>query len=113
MPTSEYAVSNPIYFEAAGYRATEPAQAQVELEVIDSASGQPLDGGYEIVQQMIGRVPKTIASGTVAAGRATLAASPTARIRGRAAGKQESMKGIFVDTPDLLNATIEIQPEGF
>jgi GTPase Era involved in 16S rRNA processing len=50
-----------------------------------------------------------MASGEVRAGRATLTAPATARIRVRAAGRKDAMKSIFVDTPGLLQPTLEIQ----
>jgi hypothetical protein len=108
---SQYAVSNPIYFEVPGFQAPQPAQAQVELQVVAASTGNPLNGSYEVIE-MIGREPKVVSSGEIASGHAAFSAPATSRIRVRASGCEPAMKSIFIDTPALLNATLDIQPEG-
>jgi hypothetical protein len=107
---NQYAVSNPIYFEAPGFRVPEAATASVELQVVAAGSGKPLDGRYEVLE-MIGREPKVVSSGEFTAGRVAFSAPATARIRVRVPGCETATKSIFIDTPALLNATLEIQPE--
>jgi hypothetical protein len=108
---SQFAVSNPIYFEAPGFQAPQSAQAQVELKVVAAGTGEPLNGSYEVIE-MIGREPKVVSSGEIASGHAAFSVPATSRIRIRASGCEPAMKSIFIDTPALLNATLEIQPEG-
>jgi len=104
----QYAVSNPIYFEAPGFRSPEAARASVELQVVASGTGKPLDGSYEVLE-MIGREPKVLKMGEFTSGHGTISAPATARIRVRVPGCEVSMKSIFMDTPSLLNATIGMQ----
>ena len=105
---SQYAVSNPIYFEAPGFQAPQPAQAHVDLHVAVAGSGRPLDGSYEVLD-MIGREPRILDTGQFTGGRARFEAPATARIRVRASGCEPAMKSIFIDTPALLKSTLEIQ----
>jgi hypothetical protein len=108
---SQYAVSNPIYFEGVEYRAPQPTKANVELQVAAIGGGTPLDGSYEILE-MIGREPKVIGKGEFTGGRAMLSAPATARIRVGAAGYESNTKSIFVDTPSLLSTTLEMPLAG-
>jgi hypothetical protein len=108
---SQYAVSNPIYFEAAGYRAPEPTKAKVEVQVAAVAVGTPLDGSYEVVE-MIGREPKVLSAGKFTGGRATFHAPATSRIRVKASGYESTTKSIFMDTPSLFNSALEMQLSG-
>jgi hypothetical protein len=105
---NQYAVSNPIYFEAPGFQSPQPARAIVELQVVAAGSGKPLDGSYEVLE-MIGREPKVVNTGEFSGGRVTFNAPATARIRIRASGCETAMKSIFIDTPALLNSTLEMQ----
>jgi hypothetical protein len=105
---SQYAISNPIYFESSDYQPPQPAKATVKINVVKSGSGEPLDGTYEVVE-MIGRVPRVQNKGTVRGGSATIVAPPTARIRISVDGFNSEMKSIFMDTPELLNLTTELQ----
>lgn len=104
----QVAISNPIYFEDATYRAPEPATASVQLTVVKAGSSELLDGNYEVIQ-MIGRSPKVVSRGTFANGRAELTAPATARIRVSAAGYDTQTKSIFIDTPELFQPIAEIQ----
>jgi hypothetical protein len=108
---SQFAVSNPIYFEGPEYRAPQPTPANVELLVVAIDSSRPLDGSYEVIE-MIGREPKVLNKGHFTEGRVTFSAPATARIRVQSPGCEAAMKSIFIDTPALLNSTLEIQPEG-
>ncbi|HVJ06955.1 MAG TPA: CehA/McbA family metallohydrolase [Acidisarcina sp.] len=105
---NQYAISNPIYFEAPGFQTPPPARANVELQVVASGSGKPLDGSYEILN-MIGRESTLLSKGEFTGGRVTFNAPATARIRVRASGYESAMKSIFIDTPALLNSTLEMQ----
>jgi hypothetical protein len=105
---SQYAVSNPIYFEAPGYQVPQPAHAHVDLHVATAGSGRPLDGSYEVLD-MIGRKPRILHTGQFTGGGVRFDAPATARIRVRASGCEPAMKSIFIDTPDLLKSTLEIQ----
>ncbi len=104
----QVAISNPIYFEDAKYRAPEPATASVQLTVVKAGSSELLDGNYEVVQ-MIGRNPKVVSRGAFANGKAELTAPATARIRVSAAGYDTQTKSIFMDSPELFNPIAEIQ----
>lgn len=106
--SDQVAMSNPIYFQDETYRAPEAAMADLDLNVVKAGSGEPLDGTYEVVQ-MIGREPRIIGTGAVESGRATVTAPPTSRIRIHAPGYESQMKSIFIDTPELLNLTMELQ----
>jgi hypothetical protein len=108
---NQYAVSNPIYFEGAGYRAPEPTQANVEMRVTAIGVGTPLNGSYEVLE-MIGRPPSVIGKGEFTGGRATFTVPATARIRVRASGYESNTKSIFIDTPALLNTTLEMPLAG-
>ena len=105
---SQYAVSNPIYFEASGYRAPQPTKANVEVQVTAFGIGKSLDGSYEILE-MIGREPKVLSTGEFTGGRATFSAPATSRIRVKASGYESTTKSIFIDTPALLDTTLEMQ----
>ncbi len=105
---SQYAVSNPIYFEAPGFRAPEAARANVELQVVAAGTGKPLDGSYEVIE-MIGREPKVLNTGEFTGGHATISAPATARIRVRAPGCETAIKSIFTDTPTLLSSTLDMR----
>jgi hypothetical protein len=104
---SQYAVSNPIYFEGPGYRAPQPTKANVEVQVTTIGVGTLLNGSYEVLE-MIGREPKVLSKGNFTGGRATLSAPATSRIRVRASGYESETKSIFIDTPALLNSTLEM-----
>jgi hypothetical protein len=108
---SQFAVSNPIYFEGPDYLAPQPTPASLELLVVAADSAKPLDGSYEVIE-MIGREPKVVNKGEFTGGRITFKAPATARIRVQSPGCETTEKSIFIDTPDLLNSTLEIQPEG-
>ena len=105
---SQYAISNPIYFESSDYQPPQPTKAKVKINVVKAGSGEPLDGSYEVIE-MIGRVPSVRGTGEVKSGSATIVASPTARIRISVGGFNSEMKSIFMDTPELLNLTTELQ----
>jgi hypothetical protein len=105
---NQYAVSNPIYFEAPGYRAPEATRASVELQAMDSVTGKPLDGSYDVVE-MMGRTPKVLHTGEFIGGKANITAPATARIRVHAVGYEGATKSIFMDTPALLNSTLEMR----
>jgi hypothetical protein len=105
---SQYAVSNPIYFEAADYQAPQPAMANVEVRVTAAGGGDVLQGTYEVLE-MIGREPKVQSTGEFTGGHATFSAPATSRIRVKASGYESATKSIFVDTPALLNPTLEMQ----
>lgn len=107
--SDQIAISNPIYFEDSKYRAPEAAMATVEIKVSKAGSSEPLTGVYEIVQ-MIGREPQILSTGAVEGGTATVSAPATARIRIKVDGYETQMKSIFIDTPELLKLTTEIQP---
>lgn len=104
----QVAITNPIYFETPAYRVPEPALATVNLRLSASGSGEALDGTYEVVE-MIGRRPRVISTGEVKAGKATISTPAPARVRVSARDHTPQMKSIFMDTPELIKLTTEMQ----
>lgn len=106
--SDQVAISNPIYFEAPGYTAPEPALAGVKLQVVRAGTSEPLDAMYEVLQ-MVGRQPHVLSSGKVEGGHAALTVPATSRIRISAPGCAPVTKSIFIDSPEILNLTTEMQ----
>lgn len=106
--SDQVAITNPIYFETPAYRAPESALATVNLRSTASGSGEALNGTYDVLE-MIGRKPRVISIGEVKGGMATISAPATARIRLSAPGHAPQVKSIFMDTPDLMKLTTEMQ----
>jgi hypothetical protein len=106
---TQVAVTNPVYFDGADYRAPVAAAARVSGSVTN-ASGQPLDGTMEIIR-MDGR--KAVKTGEVAitGGRFEATVPATARLRATAPGYAPSLKSIFMDYAPLLDGMLNMTPE--
>jgi hypothetical protein len=102
---TQVAITNPIYFESALYRAPTPALAHVRATV----SG-PTAGTVEVLE-FIGRdsvIRKTV---PFAGGAIDLEVPATARLRVRAPGYAPQTKSIFLDDPALLDSVLTMRSE--
>ena len=106
----EVAVTNPIYFEGADYRAPQPAPAHVEA-VITGDGGKPLSGTCEVIR-MVGRDAMRESEVPFQDGRLSLIVPATARLRVRSAGYAPVTKSIFMDYAPLLDAMLNMRAEG-
>jgi hypothetical protein len=106
---TQVAITNPIYFEGADYRAPVAAVAQVSGSVTDG-NGRPLDGTLEVIR-MDGRKAVKTADVRIAGGRFSASVPPTARLRATARGYAPEMKSVFMDYQPLLEGMLNMTPE--
>ncbi len=106
----QVAITNPIYFEGADYRAPRPELARVRGTVRDARTGQALDAVVEVVE-MDGRIPVKKSEVRAPGGRFSATVPATSRLRARAAGHDGQMKSIFADFAPLLTPMLEMTDE--
>lgn len=106
--STEVAITNPIYFEGADYRAPSAASAHVTGSVTDDA-GKPLDGTMEIIR-MDGRQPVKTGSFPIISGRFEATVPATARLQALAPGYAPVLKSIFMDYAPLLQTILDMTP---
>jgi hypothetical protein len=106
---TEVAITNPIYFEGADYRAPVAAVARVSGSVT-SADGRPLDGTMDIIR-MDGRKEVKTGEVRISGGRFEGTVPPTARLRATARGYAPELKSVFMDYPPLLDGMLNMTPE--
>ncbi len=106
---TEVAITNPVYFEGAGYRAPAPASARV-WGTVTNASRQPLDGVMEIVR-MDGRTAVKTGQVPITGGNFEATVPATARLRATARGYAPALKSIFMDYAPFLDGMLNMTPE--
>lgn len=102
---TQVAITNPIYFEGASYRAPVAAVARVRGTV----SG-PTSGTVEVLE-FVGRTPVVRRSVAFAGGAFEVEVPATARLRVRAAGYEAQTKSIFMDDPAILDTVLKMRSE--
>ena len=105
----DVAVTNPIYFEGADYRAPAAAPARVTATVEDE-SGRPLSGVCEVIR-MVGKDAVKLSEVRFEGGRLALTCPATARLRVRAPGHAAVTRSIFMDYAPLLDTMLEMRAE--
>jgi hypothetical protein len=106
----QVAITNPIYFVGAEYRAPQPEPARVEGTVRDAKTMAAVDAVLEVIE-MDGRLPVRKSDVRAPGGRFRITVPATARLRARAAGYEPQMKSIFMDCEPLLNSMLEMNAE--
>jgi hypothetical protein len=106
---TQVAITNPVYFEGADYRAPVAAPARVS-GTVTNANRRPLDGTMEIVR-MDGLKEVKTAEVRITGGRFVATVPATARLRARVPGYAPELKSIFMDYPPLLNGMLSMTPE--
>jgi hypothetical protein len=103
----QVAITNPIYFEGIDSHLPQLVLARVTGTVNDRESGKPLDGICEVIS-MVGLTPVPLSRYEFSNGRFVLEAPATARLQVRVPGYQRQTKSIFLDSPPLLNMTLNM-----
>ena len=106
---TQVAITNPVYFEGADYRAPTVAAARVS-GTVTNAKGEPLDGTMEIMR-MDGRKPVKTGEFSITRGRYEATVPATARLRTAVKGYAPELKSIFMDYPPLLNGMLNMTAE--
>jgi hypothetical protein len=107
---TQIAITNPIYFQSASYRAPKPEPARITATVVDAMTGSPLDGTAEVLG-FVGKQPHRLNEIPFRNGRLAAEIPATARIRIRAAGYQIVMKSVFMDYQPLLSSMLNTRSE--
>jgi hypothetical protein len=102
---TQVAITNPIYFESASYRAPASAVAHVRATV----SG-PTSGTVEVLE-FIGRDPVIRKTVPFERGTIELDVPATARLRVRSPGYAPQTKSIFLDDPAILDSVLTMRSE--
>jgi hypothetical protein len=105
----QVAFTNPVWFEPRGWQPPEPSRAQVGVTVVDS-SGKALDGDCEIIR-MVGQEAVVESRIPFRAGKLSLDAPGTARLRVRVPGYKTAMQSILMDYAPLRDLTVNMRPE--
>ena len=82
----------------------------MRLNVLDDATGKPLDGACEIIK-MIGRMPVLESSAPFRQGGLEFDTAAVDRLRISSPGHRTVMKSIFMDDAPLLNQAFEMREE--
>jgi hypothetical protein len=105
----QVAITNPVWFEPRDWRPPQLARAQVGITVVDS-SGNPLDGDCEVLR-MIGQEAVVESRIRFHAGKLSLDAPGTARLRVRVPGYKTATQSILMDYAPLRDLTVNMRPE--
>ena len=105
----QVAYTNPVWFEPRGWQPPQPARARVDVTVVDS-SGKALDGDCEIIR-MVGTEALVESRIPFRAGKVSLDAPGTARLRVRVAGYKTATQSILLDYAPLRDTTMNMRPE--
>jgi hypothetical protein len=84
--------------------------AEVELSVKDRSTGAPLDGTCEVIR-MVGRGAIKESEVAFRAGRLSLKAPGTARLRVQVPGYASTTRSVFMDYSPLLESAFAMRPE--
>jgi hypothetical protein len=106
---AQVAFTNPVWFEPRGWQPPRPARAQLGVTVVDSR-GKALDGDCETIR-MVGKQAVVESQTRFHAGKVSLDAPGTARIRIRVPGYQTATQSILMDYAPLRDLTLNIRPE--
>jgi hypothetical protein len=105
----QVAFTNPVWFEPRGWQPPQPSRARVGVTVVDS-SGKALDGDCEIIR-MVGKEAVVESRTHFRAGKLSLDAPGTARVRVRVPGYKTATQSILMDYAPLRDLTVNIRPE--
>jgi TolB protein len=105
----QVAFTNPVWFEPRGWQPPPLARARVRVSVVDG-SGKALDGDCEIIR-MVGQEPVVESRTRFRAGKLSLDAPGTARLRVRVPGYKTAMQSILMDYAPLRDMTLNMRPE--
>jgi hypothetical protein len=107
---AEVAVTNPIYFESASYRAPEPAAAHVSAKLADASTGRALSGVAEVLE-FVGKEAVVRKELRFSDGALEAVIPATARLRIRAPGYTAETKSVFMDYEPLLSMMLSMRSE--
>jgi hypothetical protein len=105
----QVALTNPVWFEPRDWQPPHPARAQVGITVVDK-SGKPLDGECEVLR-MVGQEAVVESRSRFRAGKLSLDAPGTARLRVRVPGYKTATQSILMDYAPLRDLTVNMRPE--
>lgn len=105
----QVAFTNPVWFESPGWQQPQPSLARVDMTVSDR-SGKALDGECEVIR-MVGQEAIVESRVRFTAGRLSLDAPGTVRLRVHVPGYQTATQSIFMDYAPLLDLTVSMRPE--
>ena len=105
----QVAFTNPVWFEPRGWQMPQPSRARVDVTVVDN-SGKPLDGDCEVIR-MVGQEAVVESRSHFHAGKLSLDAPGTARLRVRVPGYKTAMQSILMDYAPLRDLTLNMRPE--
>ena len=106
---SQVAITNPVWFEPAGWQAPTSTPARVTAVVLDSRTGEALDGKVEIVH-MVGKEPVIESETGLHGGTASFSAPGTSRVSVRVPGYKPAMQSIFLDYAPLREMATNMRP---
>jgi len=106
---TQVAFTNPVWFEPRGWQPPQPARARVGVTVVDG-NGNALDGDCEIIR-MVGREAVVESRIPFRAGKLSLDAPGTARLRVHVPGYQSATQSIWMDYAPLRDLTVNMRPE--
>ncbi|HUQ92241.1 MAG TPA: CehA/McbA family metallohydrolase [Bryobacteraceae bacterium] len=105
----EVAISNPIYVERGAWQRPEPTPATVHLTVVDARNGEQVSASVAVIGR-VGREERTVRRAPCH-GSCTLIMPATARFRIEASGHTSATRSVFLDTPELLETTVNAHLE--
>lgn len=105
---NQIAITNPVFFDAPGWTAPQPEKAQVRIAVTDSRTAAKVGGVCEVLE-MIGRRPRSLFRREFRDGALQLEAPATARLRVEAPGYRPLTRSIFLDSPPILQAALDMR----
>jgi hypothetical protein len=106
---NEVAISNPFYWAPPGWQTPGPVAAQVMLAVT-GPDRRPLSGECTVFER-IGLAERARATHRIIEGKARFPAPATARVRIDVPGFAPADRSLFLDTPQLLEPTLNMRPE--
>ena len=105
---TQVAITNPVWFEPAGWQPPPPARAQVDVTVMDS-DGRVLDGECETIR-MVGEEAAVESRTRFRAGKLSLETPGTARLRIRVPGYKTATQSVLLDDAPLRDLTVNMRP---
>jgi TolB protein len=106
---TQVAFTNPVWFESIGWQPPQPARAHVDVAVVDG-NGKVLAGDCEIIR-MVGKEAVVESQSRFRAGKLSLDAPGTARLRVRVPGYKTATQSILMDYPPLRDLIVNLRPE--
>lgn len=105
----QVAFTNPVWLQPRGWQLPQPSRARVEVRVIDGG-GKPLDGDCEIIR-MVGKEAVVESRTRFRAGKLSVDAPGTARVRVLVPGYKTTTQSILMDYAPLRDLTLNMRPE--